>query len=125
LLGVELAGQSRNLVLRGGVAAARAFIEPFEPVALAFGGGEARPQLRKLVLQRGFAAALEAEQIGELGELGGELLQRSVLAGDLLRQNELHDHEDREQEDDAEDQRRKRVDEAGPVIDAAVAAGTR
>ena len=49
--------------------------------------------------------------------------QRGVLAGDLLRQHELHDHEHGEQEDDAKDQRRQGVDEAGPVIDAAVAAG--
>ena len=51
-----------------------------------------------------------------------EPLKRGVLAGHFLRQEELHDHEHREQEHDAEDQRRKRVDEARPVIDAAFAA---
>ena len=39
-------------------------------------------------------------------------------------QIELHDHEHGQQEDDAEDQRRQRVDEARPVIHAAVAAAS-
>ena len=52
-----------------------------------------------------------------------EARQRGVLAGDFLRQEELHDDEDGQQEDDAEDERRQRIDETGPVIDATVAAG--
>ena len=123
LLGVELAGQVVRLVLRGGVAAAQALVKPLVAVALGFGGGEAGAQLRDLLLQRHLAGLFEPQQIGELRDARRQARQRGVLAGDLLRQHELHDHEHREQEDDAEDQRRQRVDEAGPVIDAAIAAG--
>src|SRR5438067_5158784 len=45
-----------------------------------------------------------------------------MLAGHLLREEELHDHEHREQEHDAENQRRQRVDESGPIVDAGFAA---
>ena len=81
-----------------------------------------RAQLRERVLEVRLADLFQRQQLGELRELRVEPLQRGVLAGDFLRQEELHDHEHREQEHDAEDQRRQRVDEAGPVVDAAFAA---
>ena len=80
--------------------------------------------MRDLLLQRHLVGLFEPEQVGELGDARREPRQGGVFAGDLLRQHELYDHENREQEDDAEDQRRQRVDEAGPVTDAAIAAGT-
>ena len=67
-------------------------------------------------------ALFQRQQVGQLRDLRVEPLQRRVLAGDFLLQEELHHDEHREQEDDAEDQRRQRVDEARPVIHAAVAA---
>ena len=51
LLGVELRGQLGRLGLRVAGAAADAFVEAAEAVALAFGGREARAQLRKLLFE--------------------------------------------------------------------------
>jgi hypothetical protein len=48
--------------------------------------------------------------------------QRGILAGHLLRQEELHHDEHAEQEDDAENERRQGVDESRPVVDTALAA---
>ena len=118
LLGVELGRQLGDLALRGRGAAAQSFVESPVAVALAFARGEAGAQLRDLLFERELAGLFEREQVGELRDARGQPLQRGVLAGHLLRQHELHDHEHAEQEDDAEDQRRQRVDESGPVIDA-------
>ncbi len=123
LLGIDLAGELGDLALRIGCAAAEAFVEPLEAVAFAFGPGEARAHLGELLLEAELAGLLQRQQLGELRNLRGETRERGVLAGDLLRQIELHDHEHGEQEDDAEDQRRQRVDEAGPIVHAGVAAG--
>jgi 3',5'-cyclic AMP phosphodiesterase CpdA len=78
--------------------------------------------LGELLLQAELAGLLQREQLGELRNLRSKARERGVFAGDLLGEVELHDHEHGEQEDDAEDQRRQRVDEAGPIIHAAVAA---
>ena len=123
LLGFDLAGELGSLALRFGCAAAGAFKEALEAVALAFGPSEARAHLGELLLQAELAGLLQREQLGELRNLRSEARERGVFAADLLRQVELHDHEHGEQEDDAEDQGRQRVDESGPVVDAAVAAG--
>ena len=105
-----------DLALRRGGAAADALVQPLQAVALAFGAGEAGAQLRELLLEIELAGLLQRQQLGQLRDLRVEPLQRRVLAGDFLRQEELHDHEHREQEHDAEEQRRQRVDEARPVI---------
>jgi len=73
-------------------------------------------------LQIGLAGFLQRQQFGELGDLRVEAGEGGVLAGDFLLQIELHHHEHGQNENDAQDQRRQRVDEAGPVIHAAVAA---
>ena len=122
LLAFELAGEFGNLALRRRGAGAGAFGDAFEFVAVALGAGERGAQLRELVLEIGLAGLFHRQQLGELRDLRVEPGQRGVLAGDFLLQIELHHHEHGEQEDDAEDQRRQRVDEARPVVHAAVAA---
>jgi len=119
--GAVLAGR-RPLALRCAGARAGTVGQPLEFVALALGGGERGGQLRKLVLQIGLAGFLQRQQFGELGDLRVEAGEGGVLAGDFLLQIELHHHEHGQNENDAQDQRRQRVDEAGPVIHAAVAA---
>ena len=104
-------------------ARAGAFIESAVAVALAFGGVQGRPNLRELLLEIELAGLFQRKQFGELGNLGVEAIQCRVFARDFLRQIELHDDKDAQQEDDAENQRRQRVDESGPVVHAAFAAG--
>ena len=113
---------SPTLALRSGCSRAGAGGEPFVLVAIALGVGERSAQLRELVLEIGLAGFLHRQEFGELGDLRVEAGQRGVLAGDFLLQVELHHHEHGQDEDDAQDQRRQRVDEAGPVVHAAVAA---
>ena len=62
--------------------------------------------------------------MAQAGNLGIEAPERGVFAFDLLRKEELRDHEDREQKDHAKHQRRQGVDETWPIIHAAVAART-
>ena len=102
--------------------AGEALVEPLDAVALALGGGEAGAQLRDLVVERDLAELLQRQQVVELRDLGVELLQRLVLAGDFLRQEELHHQEHRQQEHDRQHQRRQRVDEARPVVETGFAA---
>ena len=118
---VELALGLAELPLHDG-GARSAFGGGAQAVALVLGARQARPQARDLVLEIDLAGLLERQQIGELGDLDVEAGERGVLAGHLLREEELHHHEHGEQEDDAENEGRQRVDEAGPVVDAAFAA---
>src|SRR6202034_4285096 len=74
------------------------------------------------VIEVELAEFFKRQQIVQLGDPGVELLQRLVLAGDFLRQEELHHQEYRKQKHDREHQRRQRVDEARPVIESAFAA---
>ena len=118
---VEFAGAA------GGVAAGagEAVIEALDAVALGFRRGQPGAQLRQLVVEIELAELFQRQQVVELRDLGVELLQRLVLAGDFLRQEELHHQEHRQQEHDREHQRRQRVDEARPVVESGfVAAGT-
>ena len=105
-------------------AAADALVEAPEAVAFAFGARQAGAHLRDLLLEAHLAGLFQRQQLGELRDLRVEAGERGVLSGHLLRQVELHDREHGQQEDDAEDQRRQRVDEARPVVHAGVAAGT-
>ncbi len=107
-----------DLALRGGGAGAGAVGLALELVAVAFGGGERGAQGGELVFQIGLAGLLHRQQAGELGDLRVELLQRGVLAGDFLLQIELHHDEHGQNEDDRQDQRRQRVDEARPIVHA-------
>ena len=113
---------SETLPCAGGSARAGAFGDAFVFVAVALGAGERGAQLRELVLEIGLVGFFHRQQIGELGDLRVEAGERGVLAGDFLLQIELHHHEHGQHEDDAEDQRRQRVDEARPVVHAAFAA---
>jgi len=122
LLAFELAGEFGDLALRRGGARAGALGQALEFVAIARGGSERGLQLRELVFQIGLAGLLQRQQFGELGDLRVEAGQRGILAGDFLLQIELHHHEHGQDEDDAEDQRRQRIDEARPVVHAAFAA---
>ncbi len=93
-----------------------------QPVALAFGRRQRCAQLRDFVFEAGLAGLLQREELRQPRNLRVQPRQRGILAGDLLRQEELRHHEHGEQKDDRQDQRRQRVDEAWPVIHAAVAA---
>ena len=119
LLRVELAAEL-GLPLGG---AADAVVEALVAVALALGRRQARLQHRELLLEAELAGLLQRQKFGQLRDLRVETVERGVFTGDLLRQVKLHEHEHGEQKDDAEDQRRQCVDESGPVIHAAVAAG--
>ena len=110
---VELVGAA----LRVAAGAGEAVIEPLDAVALALSGGKAGAQLRELVVERELAELFQRQQIVQLRDLGVELLQRLVLAGDFLRQEELHHQKHRQQEHDRQHQRRQRVDETRPVIE--------
>ena len=95
---------------------------PAQAVAFALGRRQRGAQLRDLLLETDLAGPLQRQQVGEPRDLRVEARERGVLAGDFLRQKELRHHEHGEQKDDRQDQRRQRVDEARPVIHAAVAA---
>ena len=64
-----------------------------------------------LVVERDLGELFQRQQVVELRDLGVELFQRLVLAGDFLRQEELHHQKHRQQEHDRQHQRRQRVDE--------------
>src|SRR3954469_8595183 len=121
-LRIELTAERVGLALRVGGAAADAFIETFVAVALAFGAGQARSQRGQLFLEDHLAGLLQRKKLRELRDLDREAAERGVFAGHFLGQVELHDDEYRQQKDDAEHQRRQRVDETRPIIHAAVAA---
>ena len=55
LFALELAGELGHLALSGRSTGTRAFGRALQAVALAFGGGERRTQLRELVLEIGLA----------------------------------------------------------------------
>jgi len=100
LLG-EIARQPRDLrVLVAGAGAKRRDLA-LQLVALVGGGGERRLQRREVALQVRIVAALQLQHLGELRDLRIELAHRRVLALDLLAQEELREHEQRQQEDDA------------------------
>ena len=63
LLAFELAGELGDLALRGGGAGAGALGSALEAVALAFGGGQRRAQLRELVLEIGLAGSSPATAV--------------------------------------------------------------
>ena len=63
-----------------------------------------------------------APEVGQFVDLRVEPVQHLVLAGDLAAQQELRQHEHRQQEHDGEQQRRQRVDETRPVVDRALVA---
>ncbi len=118
---VEFAGAAGGVVAGAG----EAVIEALDPVALGFGGGEAGAHLRQLVVEIELAEFFQRQQVVQLRQLGVERLQRLVLAGDFLRQEELHHQEHRQQEHDREHQRRQRIDEARPVVEAGSRCGVR
>src|SRR5262249_34833688 len=112
----------RRLALRVVAGVRKPLIEALQAVALGLGRGEAGLELRDLVVEAELAELFQRQQLVALRDLGVELLQRLVLAGYLLRQEELHEQEDGEQERDRQHQRRQRVDESGPVVEGAFAA---
>ena len=99
-----------------------AFGGTLEPVPLVFRRGECCAQLRELVFEIRLAGLLKSKEFGELRYLRSETAKSSVLSSNFLLQIELHDHKYGEQKNDAENQRRQCVDEARPVIHAAVTA---
>ena len=118
----ELAGQLRDLVLRRRRIGGRAAIETLILVAIALRAGERRLQAGKLSFKVGLVGLGHRQLLGKPGDLRIEAFQRRVLALHFLLQIKLDHDEDAEQKNDAQNQRRQRVDEAGPVIHAAFAA---
>src|SRR4029077_284033 len=76
----------------------------------------------ELSFEIGLARSLHRQQLAKLRDLTVETRQRAILIGDFLLQIKLHDDENGQEKDDAEDQRRQRVDEARPVVHRAFAA---
>ena len=97
---VELVGAALGVAAGAG----QPLVKPLDAVALAFGGGEAGAQLSELVVECDLAELFQRQQVVELCDLGVELLQRLVLAGDFLRQEELHHQKHRQQEHDRQHQ---------------------
>ena len=81
-------------------------------VALALGAGERRGQGCDRRFEIVGIGALELQHVGQLGDLRVEPAERGVLAEDFLAEEELGQHEQREQEDDDEQQARQGIDEA-------------
>ena len=63
-----------------------------------------------------FWRALERQQIGQFLDLPIEPHERLVLARNLAREEELRQHEHRQQENDHQQHRRQGVDEARPIV---------
>src|SRR5260370_30445929 len=82
--------------------AGKALIEPLDAITVGLSGGEPGAELRELVVEIELAEFFQRQQIVELRDLGAELFQRLFLAGYLLRQEELHNQEHRQQEHDRE-----------------------
>ena len=94
---------------------ARAFEQGGEIGILVLLGGEIilqRHEARFDVLLR---RLLEREELRQFRDLGAQLAQGRILAGDFPRQQELRHHEHRQQEGDDQQQLRHRVHEAWPV----------
>jgi hypothetical protein len=73
-----------------------------------------RLQRRQLVHHRLALALLQAQQVGQLGDLPRQAAQHGVFAGRFLADVELRHHEDREQERDDHQQRGQHVHVARP-----------
>ena len=80
---------------------------------------ELRGEPRHIEGEIGILAALQRQDIGELVDLVGELLQRRVAPRERVGQIELSRREDEQDEDDDHDELRQRIDEARPDVDAA------
>ncbi len=100
LLGIELLRQPADPQV-GGIRRTSTGVEQLlQPAAFAFGDGERGLQRRKRILQILFAALFQRKQLGQFGDLAVEAVEDLVLAGDLAAEDELRQHEDREQEHD-------------------------
>ncbi len=91
------------------------------PRALALRGVERGLQVGEAVLGVLGVALFQRQQLRQLVDLRVEARQHLVAAADLAAEQELRQHEDRQQEHDRHEQRRQRVDEARPVVDVAIA----
>ena len=121
-LRIELTAELSNLALSARRPAADALIEAAIAVAIAFRRGEARANLRELLLETELAGFFQGEKLSELRDLCVETGQRRIFSRDFLGEIKLQEHKHREQEHDAEDEGRERIDEARPIIQAAVPA---
>src|SRR6266480_1806814 len=121
-LGFERLVEFIGAALRIAAGAGKTVIEALDAGALALGGSKAGASLRELVVEIELAELFQRQQIVQLRDLGVELFQRLVLAGDFLRQEELHHQEYGQQEHDRQHQRRQCIDESRPVIETGFAA---
>src|SRR5690606_34005766 len=76
----------------------------------------------KLVLGILRVSPFERQELGKLIHLSVEAVEDLVLARDFLAEEVLRQDEHRKQKHDGQEQRRQRVDEAGPVVDRPVPA---
>src|SRR5690606_34889032 len=97
----------------------------FESAFLAFGDRKGGLQIGKLVLHILRIRALQRQKLGKLVDLGVEAVQHLVLPADFAREQKLRKHEDRQQEHDGQEQGRKRIDKARPVVNATFGTATR
>src|SRR5262249_58547818 len=82
-LRVELAAELGRLALGVG-AASDAVVKALITVALAFRRRQARPQHIELLLEAQLAGLLQRQELGELGNLRVEAVERRGLAGAFL-----------------------------------------
>src|SRR5690606_28468137 len=120
LFGVERCRQLRDARLGLGTGALAACQKALQARTLGLGTGERSAQRRKRILEILIGRALQGQKLRQLVDLRVEPVEHLVLAADLAAEQELRQHENREQEHDGEQQRRQRIDEAWPEIDAAL-----
>ena len=115
----------RRLRFRGHVTQAQLQRIPFakrlgqriaQPVPLRSGVLHLGRELGHVDAEIGVGAALQGEQIGQLADLTGQLVQRLILPGHRALQKILREHVDHEQENHDQQQRRQHIDEARPDI---------
>ena len=122
LLVLELGGECGDAAAGGG-GRARLAVEqaaqrsrsPSAAVRLAW-------RVARLSVTSPFRRLFQRQELGQFLDLGVEAVQHRVLAGDLAAEQELHQGEDRQEEDEDEEKVGQNVDESRPVFRAADAA---
>ena len=87
-----------------------------ELVLLRLRRGKRCRQIGDLALQVAGVRLLHLQHVGEFGDLRIEPRQGRILALDLLAEEKLRQHEQRQKEDDDQQQARQCVDESRPIV---------
>ncbi len=119
---VQFTGETADTGVGAGIVAGASVEQCLQPRPFILRRGKGGLQARQGVLHILLVALFHGQKFGQFGNLAVETRQHLVLAGNLTRQHELREHEDRQQKHDGHQQRRQRIDEARPIIHTPVAA---